>query len=62
MTASSGCVVHDHKDASEPIWWPTFVLHESTLQPQGGHVQVHPTWTVFPPAEPHLREPYSQQQ
>jgi hypothetical protein len=53
--SSLGCVVYDRKDAVEPIWWPTVMLREPTVQPQGGHVQVHPSTTIFPPAEPHLQ-------
>jgi hypothetical protein len=26
----SGCVIHDGKPGAEPIWWPTFVVREST--------------------------------
>jgi len=25
-----GCVVHDGKPEAEPIWWPTFMIREST--------------------------------
>jgi hypothetical protein len=30
MLALSGCVVHDGKQGAEPMWWPTFVVREST--------------------------------
>jgi len=30
MMGLCGCVVHDGNADPEPIWWPTFVMREST--------------------------------
>ena len=44
----SGCVVHDRTGAAEPIWWPTFVVRESTMAPANGDMKVQVASPLLP--------------
>jgi hypothetical protein len=47
--ASGGCVVHDRTGSPEPIWWPNFVVRESTLAPANGHLNPQVASPLLPP-------------
>ena len=49
LIGSAGCVVHDGNRAPEPIWWPTFVVRDSTLAATGGHLNVQVASPILPP-------------
>ena len=44
-----GCVVHDRTGEPEPIYWPTFIVRESTLAPANGDVKVQLASPLLPP-------------
>jgi hypothetical protein len=46
----AGCVVHDRSGSPEPIWWPNFVVRESTLGPADGQLKVQTASPLLPPA------------
>lgn len=41
----SGCVVHDGKPEAEPIWWPQFIIRESTAPAVIGYTSPGPSNT-----------------
>jgi hypothetical protein len=45
LGALGGCVVHDGKPDAEPIWWPAFVIHESTAPAVVGYTSPGPSNT-----------------
>ena len=47
---ATGCVVHDRSGSPEPIWWPNFVVRESTLAPANGQLKVQTASPLLPPA------------
>jgi hypothetical protein len=47
--ASGGCVVHDRTGSPEPIWWPNFVVRESTLAPANGNLNLQTASPLLPP-------------
>ncbi len=49
LIGGSGCVVHDGRRAPEPIWWPNFVVRDSTLAATGGHLNVQVADPLLPP-------------
>ena len=49
LVGSSGCVVHESSRAPEPIWWPNFVVRDSTLAATGGHLNVQVADPLLPP-------------
>ena len=50
MMIVTGCVVHDRTGKPEPIWWPTFVVRESTLAPANGDLKVQIADPLLPAA------------
>lgn len=48
VVCGTGCVVHDRTGAPEPIWWPTFVVRESTLAPANGDLKVQAASPLLP--------------
>ena len=49
LIVGTGCSIHDRTGSPEPIWWPTFVLRESTLAPANGDVKVQFASPLLPP-------------
>jgi len=41
--ALTGCVVHDNDPGPEPIWYPAFVIHESTAPATYGYTSPGPS-------------------
>jgi len=39
----TGCVIHDGNPNAEPIWWPAFLIHESTAPATIGYTSPGPT-------------------